>query len=516
MKRIISLLLIVLLAFTGCKMEQPVPTVQSDVDKLIEQAQTTPDPDIAEVRAEETPNNSPLYARLGAPAVFAPEIETNSDSVTIKVDAKVVLPDTDKLPIVKVKPAQFSQETVSNLFELLCGDTVMYDTSPSGFTRNEIIANTEVYKSWIENDFVGLADLKEEGKGMLALVEKELAQMPENIEELVSTGELREMVYSFYTPDLGRYMGVHAVEKPEAPIGESHGRTFKVQNDFITMDWDDHNVDYGPETKALIAYHDETDSRIIGDHKFELINSEENVPDEALKQLGMTPEEAAELVISEMKKAGLELAVDKVYLDTIREFSTVVIDGVEFQSEPTEDSQTNYAYAVTLGQVMGGAPTRTVTEAEGNNCKNVASMEPSWFYQHIECGVFDGKIMWFAWEAPMEEVEVMEADSALLPFEEIAAIFDVMLQMEYLGNTSDPDLLGIDVSIDRIELELQRITPDGSITEGLLVPVWNFYGNVGYKYTFGDHQLNDGMNLPRALLTINAIDGSVINIFEGY
>ena len=204
MKRIISLLLIVLLAFTGCKMEQPVPTVQGDVDKLIKQAQTTPDPDIAEVRAEETPNNSPLYARLGAPAVFAPEIETNSDSVTIKVDAKVVLPDTDKLPIVKVKPAQFSQETVSNLFELLCGDTVMYDTSPSGFTRNEIIANMEVYKSWIENDFVGLADLKEEGKGMLALVEKELVQMPENIEELVSTGELREMVYSFYTPDLGR------------------------------------------------------------------------------------------------------------------------------------------------------------------------------------------------------------------------------------------------------------------------------------------------------------------------
>jgi len=514
MKRIISLLLIVLLTFTGCKMEQPVPTVQSDVDKLIEQAQTTPDPDIAEVRAEETPNNSPLYARLGAPAVFAPEIETNSDSVTIKVDAKVVLPDMDKLPIVKVKPAQFSQETVSSLFELFCGDTVMYDTSPSGFTRNGIIANMESFRGWIEDDIV---DLKEEGKGMLALMEKELAQMPENIEELVSTGELREMVYSFYTPDLGRYMGVHAVEKPEAPIGESRGRNFKVQNDFITMDWDDHNVDYGPETRAFIDYHDETDSQIIGDHRFELINSLEDVPDEALKRLGMTPKEAADLVVDEMKKAGLELSADKVYLDTIKEFSTVVIDGIEHQTESTENSQIiNYAYVVTLGQVMGGAPTRTVTESEGNNCKNLASMEPSWFYQHIRCDVLDGKITRFWWQAPMEEVEVMEEDSALLPFEEIAAIFDVMLQMEYLGNTSDPDLLGLDVTIDRIELELQRITPDGSVTEGLLVPVWNFYGNAGYKYTFGNHRFNGGLDLPRALLTINAIDGSVINIFEGY
>lgn len=104
----------------------------------------------------------------------------------------------------------------------------------------------------------------------------------------------------------------------------------------------------------------------------------------------------------------------------------------------------------------------------------------------------------------------------MLPFEEIAGIFEAMMDVEYAGYLSDADLLGIDVEVDRVELELQRITPDGSVTEGLLVPAWNFYGNVTYNYSWGEYSSNDTMNLPRAMLTINAIDGSVIDIFMGY
>lgn len=395
MKRMISMLLIALLTLTGCQPQMEVSAAESEAERLIAQAQTTLPAVTLEKKEPPTEEGiSPLYAKLGAPERFAPEVDAGSDKISVEVDAKVVLPDTDGLPVVKVQPAQFSQETVNALFALFCGDTVMYDTSASGFTRNHILANIELSQRWIEDE---MFDLKEEGKSMRTLMEKELAEMPEDIGEMVSSGKLREMVYSFFSSDIGRYMGVSAVERPESALGESLGKMFSVQNDFHTMDWEDHNVDFGPETGARCSYYDDdTDDKIRGQHAFTLINGPEDVPEAALRELGMTPEEAAELVRESFREAGLELAVDKVYLNTIREYGTTVMDGVEYETDPSEDSPTYYrAYVVTLGQVMDGVPTRTVTEAQANNGKNESSMEPSWFYQRIECEVYDGGIQGF-------------------------------------------------------------------------------------------------------------------------
>ena len=61
--------------------------------------------------------------------------------------------------------------------------------------------------------------------------------------------------------------------------------------------------------------------------------------------------------------------------------------------------------------------------------------------------------------------------------------------------------------IDRVELCLQRIAEPDSLYTGLLVPAWNFYG--GHEYM----QLDDN-SVP--LLSINAIDGSIIDIAKGY
>lgn len=516
MKRIISILLIALLALTGCQAQMEVPAAESEAERLIAQAQTT-HPAVTLEKKEQPAEEgiSPLYAKLGAPERFVPEVDAGSDKISVEVDAKVVLPDTDGLPVAKVQPAQFSQETVDALFELFCGDTVMYDTSDSGYTRDDILGNLEMWQGRL-NDEDSL--MRENARGMVELLEAQLETMPEDVEEMVSSAELREMVYSFGTPDVGRYMGVDTVERPEAEPGESDGKRFMIRNDYHIMDWKDPNIDFGPATGAYARYYDnDTNDRLRGQHSFTLINAPEDVPDEALQQLGMTPEEAAELVQESFREAGLELAVDKVYLNTVQEYGTTVMDGVEYETEPSEDSPTCYrAYVVTLGQVMGGAASRTVTEAQANNGKNESSMEPSWFYQRIECEIYDGGIQNFTWRGPMEEVEVVAEEAALLPFEEIAGIFEAMMDVEYAGYLSDADLLGIDVKVDRVELELQRITPDSSVTEGLLVPVWNFYGSMDRRYSWGAYSSNDTMDLPRAMLTINAIDGSVIDIFMGY
>ncbi len=81
------------------------------------------------------------------------------------------------------------------------------------------------------------------------------------------------------------------------------------------------------------------------------------------------------------------------------------------------------------------------------------------------------------------------------------------------SDTNDPDLLRKSLKIDRVALELQRVTEHNAIDRGMVIPVWNFYGSVEYEYNFEwDHDRN---GLPKSLLTINAVDGSVIDAWQG-
>ena len=70
-------------------------------------------------------------------------------------------------------------------------------------------------------------------------------------------------------------------------------------------------------------------------------------------------------------------------------------------------------------------------------------------------------------------------------------------------------------TITSVRLSLQRISEQDSFTSGLLAPVWNVYG---YQTVFRKDK-NQSEDYPVSLwplLTINAIDGSVIDIYKGY
>ncbi len=89
-----------------------------------------------------------------------------------------------------------------------------------------------------------------------------------------------------------------------------------------------------------------------------------------------------------------------------------------------------------------------------------------------------------------------------------------MLLVVHESDTNDPDLLRKSLKIDRIALELQRVTEHNAIDRGMIIPVWNFYGSVEYEYNFEWSNSRNG--LPESLLTINAVDGSVIDAWQGY
>ena len=110
------------------------------------------------------------------------------------------------------------------------------------------------------------------------------------------------------------------------------------------------------------------------------------------------------------------------------------------------------------------------------------------------------------WTTPHEIIGVMEENCSLLSFGEIIDVAKSILPLKYAalgGNTWST------IKIERIQLGYMRVLQIDHPDSLMLVPVWDFYGwyeTSAHRYDFPSH----------SLLTINAIDGTVIDRLYGY
>ena len=151
----------------------------------------------------------------------------------------------------------------------------------------------------------------------------------------------------------------------------------------------------------------------------------------------------------------------------------------------------------------------------------------SWVKENIRIVVGKDGILSFTWSSPSAEPIVKEPQTALMSFDEIASIADTMLPVVVVGpkETSLVDLDRIDgvdthmdVEITKVSLTLMRIRDKGSL-QGTIVPVWDFWGTWNW-YEPGDGA-SDAMRkgasyTTQPMLTLNAIDGNVVNRQLGY
>lgn len=151
----------------------------------------------------------------------------------------------------------------------------------------------------------------------------------------------------------------------------------------------------------------------------------------------------------------------------------------------------------------------------------------SWKLESIYLDVSKEGILSFHWMAPSTQPVVQQAQSTLLPFEEIAAIADTMLPEVIVGPKETPltqlDQYNgfdtrMDVDITKVSLSLMRIRDKGSL-QGTIVPVWDFWGTSDWydaePNAYGYQE--KGMNYEfQPMLTLNAVDGTVVDRQLGY
>ena len=152
----------------------------------------------------------------------------------------------------------------------------------------------------------------------------------------------------------------------------------------------------------------------------------------------------------------------------------------------------------------------------------------SWYMENIQINVGSDGIYSFVWRSPSTEPVVKEPQTALMPFDEIASIANTMLPIVVIGPSEARSLVELDqingfdtrmdVEITKVSLALMRIRDKGSL-QGTIVPVWYFWGTWDWyepREDASDNMRKGANYTTQPMLTLNAIDGSVVSRMFGY
>ena len=158
----------------------------------------------------------------------------------------------------------------------------------------------------------------------------------------------------------------------------------------------------------------------------------------------------------------------------------------------------------------------TYTSSYGGGLEDMDSTLSPWSYERCKVIVGDDGIQKVELCNPYEIGEIQTENVKLMSFDEIIKIYEQMMEV------SNADITRYETHreyhIRRITLGYMRIyDPTKDSDTGLLVPVWDFFG--GFDLTEPDGTSlgkNTGEHSTQSHLTINAIDGTVIDRGLGY
>lgn len=411
------------------------------------------------------------------PEKFTGDWKGQEGRLTIHADAKVEAPQGVILPTATVEPRDFTQADVDNLVRVLLKGQTLYAHTQ---TKQELQDWADKIRSpqWTPDPGKGLTtpeQIEQERQRILAYYDAMLATAPE--ETPVVNGFIDDL------PGTSRISGWAMVDgkKYEVSVDNSTDAKSSDRVEIIRQAYKYSGSNGNPEYWGDIP-------------KDEAIAQ----GDALIQELGLTHMvlDDAQLTDSGTWQLYYVPTVNGLRLPSIQERVENHIEGY------TETMYWSYS-----------------CWAEEN---------PDTVYWPMECIYLDvGKegVLSFSWFDPATEPVVKQPQTSLLPFEEIAAIADAMLPVVVIGPHESRSLVEIDqingetsyvdVNITKVSLSLMRIRDKGSL-HGTIVPVWDFWGSRDWYGFEGPYGQKGSQITTQPMLTLNAIDGSVVSRMFGY
>lgn len=402
------------------------------------------------------------------PERFTGDWTAQNGKVTIHANAEVTTDLGTVLPTATVTPREFNQEDVDNLLRVFLKGEPLY-----GFVQTK-----QELKDWI--DWIN-SDVYEPDPNAPGMKEERRKQHNAEYAEWIKTApDEKPIIHGFADSDNPNLLsGFGAVDGVEYDISMFNGIDGAFRTAFV-------------------------DRR---DYKYR--NYDIPLPD-------VSKEEA----IAKGNALIHELGFDTMVLDDVQLkengiwslYYTPTVNGIPLSSIrkdafEADGSRSHYQYAVYSG-------------SEETNPDKV-----SWTLENIMLNVGKDGVLSFRWDSPSAATIIQTDNTALMAFDKIASVANAMLPVVIIGPSEARSITDIDringfdthfdVNITKVSLSLMRIRDKGSL-QGTIVPVWDFWGTTDWSPNNAESWEDTGNYDYDCLMTLNAIDGSVVSRLFGY
>lgn len=513
MKKIGHTMLAILLAVSlaAC---QATPTEaivkEKNLEKMIEEATKTQEPGSATTGGTQAgatisaTAGSGLFERMGAEKKVVKELTDAKGKVKIHVNASVLVPDASSITIQRVEQAQISQDQVDTLVQHLMKGELFSgnDYKPSKSEIQNQILQIQAAMAKIE-DGTATASPKDKDDMMMQYILQELQ------EDLKTAPEqsVKTPITSAFTPidpDAGGGQELFALSQSAEAYQTFHAYNYSDGISFLRFSSEKNTF-----SKTLLAnfYTRESIETAISTGVYSPMTEEEL---SAIPDLKITREDAV--------KTANELVTALGLSDLVCVSAEKLVGG---GSDRTADQNAylnprRCVWFLRYARSVNGMPV-TYTVWDCMKVEQDAQSAP-WAYEDMTIAIDDSGVVYLEWRSPYNVTGTVTENSNVLSFQQVMGVFDTMAPVVNAWDglaEGSPNLTGVEITIDRIQFGLTRVTEQNKRNSGLLVPCWDFFGTMTYivEQDGKTKKYDDG---PIPLLTVNAIDGSIINRSLGY
>ncbi len=506
-----------MLAFTGCSKDEGESIIKNDdLDNMIEEATVTEETFDMESMSQDVEENYSSYKTT---------IKDEKLQVTVNVDAKVEIPTTDKLSVYGIKQEDINQDMLDKVRNALASDVTFYDGAILNIrTKADIEAEIAYYKD-------SLSTLGNNGRDYSPEeIEAEKVEIEYRISSLEEEYENAPDAVSFEDYKSDNMIHTIVEKKQEYPDSEYYDWQSKQTNlgdevfygisdgangEYISL-YVQNNTDYGNViryTKNTIG-HNFASNLFVGDTASYELFQEGEESDFAMDntvRIACTDKETLDLSIDKAKEEADALLNELGLSDFAcsKEGKYFEIPDIRNTDELYYRPVYKFTYLRTVDNtiVSNEAGSKYIEGVYGDDY-----VKKAWCGESIVIMVNDTGIVGFYYNAPIEITETVVEESQLMTFEDVKGTFEETVAIAYGEYEYAYGDYVYNIDVTNVVLRYARISGPNDFDAGYLVPVWDFEGTIDIQD--GEDLLED--NLSQSVLTINAIDGSVIDHTLGY
>ena len=439
-------------------------------------------------------------------------ISNDLGTIKININSNVILPDNSQVPVAYVEPVNFTQDQLENIINTFYGDVLFYD----GFTQT---------KTDIEKRIVRMQELLSNDEKILNSDYSSLMSVPGMPPE-TDVSKLREYVNT-------------RIERRRSEWESAPEEYVPLSNDVIKVQPDNEfffiKTDIGKDYMGYVSYSNSYSSPGINTRiECFAFENDYNLSDALLKDISLLGrvlkpynsiqvdintndsayEYAKQLAQGLIDRIGIDgvkleeayISGDTVTLTSSQEGSGLTYNGV------IESSEKEY-YVFCFERIIGNQTIDyTFYDGRSQMEEAVHRIDP---YEKIEVWVNEKEIVQFIWDTPAKVTDIINENVAV--DKDYTKAIDNMTQQAFIkyadlhyGLASE-----IVIDIDKMELVMARIL-ERDTNKYLVVPVWKFYGKVTAVLKDSEEESRIISSSGKSIITINALDNTIIELQNGY